>query len=360
MSKRILVEKGEAREIAVMDGQRLLAYYKEAPGKAEAEQIYLAVVDRIVKGMEAAFVRLGPDLNGFLPFAECREKPRSGDKLLLQVKKPPVGDKAPYLTADIALAGRYLILTPMTGRFAVSKKITEEAARASLLEAAQRLAPPSMGLVMRTESAGASRDELLSDVNALRETWEKVLQKKETSKAPCLLLGRESVLSRVLRDEHGEIEGIWTNEASPPPVSLPVHLCDNPFALYNVRAKLDKALQRKVWLDCGGYLIIDRTEAMTVIDVNSGKYAGDKSGAESAFLRLNLEAAREIARLLRLRGIGGIVIADFVDMQSEAHRQLVSAALEEALRDDPVKNVVHGFTHLGLVEMTRKKTDTAI
>ena len=136
---------------------------------------------------------------------------------------------------------------------------------------------------------------------------------------------------------------------------MPVQSCPNPFDLYNVSAKLEKSLNRKVWLDCGGYLIIDPTEAMTVIDVNSGKFTGSKTGTENTFLKLNLEAAKEIARLLRLRNIGGIVIIDFVDMKTEESREAVRSALEEALKDDPVKAVVHGFTSLGLVEMTRKK-----
>ena len=135
----------------------------------------------------------------------------------------------------------------------------------------------------------------------------------------------------------------------------PVHSAPAPFDLFNVPGKLEKSLARKVWLDCGGCLVIDNTEAMTVIDVNSGKFMGNKTGAENTFLKLNLEAAKEIARLLRLRNIGGIVIIDFVDMQSEESRAAVREALEEAVRDDPVKAVVHGFTSLGLVEMTRKK-----
>ncbi|MBQ6256469.1 MAG: ribonuclease E/G, partial [Clostridia bacterium] len=319
-------------------------------------QVYFGVVDRIVKGMEACFVRLGKEQVGFLPYAECKEQPRSGDKLPVQVKKPPIGEKAAYLTADIALAGRYVILTPFTARFAVSQKITAEGERARLKSIAARLAPAGCGLVMRTESADAGEEDMAADTASLLLGWNEIREKQKTAQAPCMLKGREDALSRLLRDEHGEISEILTNTPEAlPPLSLPVRSCANPFDLYSVRAKLEKSMQRKVWLDCGGYLVIDKTEALTVIDVNSGKFTGGKTGTENTFVKLNVEAAQETARILRLRSIGGIVIIDFVDMQAEESRAAVQKALEDALRDDPVKAVVHGFTTLGLMEMTRKK-----
>ena len=357
MSKQILMEvRNGQREIALLDGKRLLAFFQDTGGGVEAEQIYFGVVDRIVKGMEACFVRLGKEQVGFLPFAECMEKPRSGNKLLVQVKKPPIGEKAPYLTADIALAGRYVILTPCSTRFAVSQKITAEGERARLKSIAARLAPAGCGLVMRTESADAGEEDMAADTASLLQGWNEIREKQKTAQAPCMLKGREDALSRLLRDEHGEISEILTNAPEVlPSLPLPVRPCENPFDLYGVRTKLEKSMQRKVWLDCGGYLIIDRTEALTVIDVNSGKFTGDKTGTENTFVKLNVEAAQETARILRLRNIGGIIIIDFVDMQSEDSRAAVQKALEDALRDDPVKAVVHGFTTLGLMEMTRKK-----
>ena len=357
MSKTVLIRHTEGqREIALMEGKRLLSFCRDTGGGITAEQIYLGKIDRIVKGMEAAFVRLGGDSIGFLPFSECKEKPRSGDLILVQVKKPPVGEKAAYLTCDIALAGRYALLTPFTQRYAISKKIEDEETRGRLHELAARLAPEGIGMVMRTESAEASEEAISADIEALKAAWEETMQKRSEVSEPCLLKGREDALLRLLRDEHGEIEQILTDQ--PGEIkngSIPVHACLAPFDLYNVPAKLEKSMARKVWLDCGGYLVIDPTEAMTVIDVNSGKFTGNKTGTENTFLKLNLEAAKEIARLLRLRNIGGIVIIDFVDMRDESSRAAVREALEEALRDDPVKAVVHGFTSLGLMEMTRKK-----
>ena len=357
MSKTILIrhEAGK-REIALMDGKRLLHFGHDEGGGIAAEQIYLGRVDRIVKGMEAAFVKLGGEMVGFLPFSECREKPRSGDRIIVQVKKPPVGEKAAYLTMDIALAGRFVLLTPLTRRFAVSKKIEDEETRSRLAALASRIAPEGMGMVMRTESAEAEENAIAEDAAILEAAWKDVLQRRAEITEPGLLKGREDALVRLLRDEHGQIESILTDRPEEiSGVSVPVQSCPSPFDLYNVPAKLEKSLNRKVWLDCGGYLIIDPTEAMTVIDVNSGKFTGSKTGTENTFLKLNLEAAREIARLLRLRNIGGIIIIDFVDMQNEESRAAVREALEEALKDDPVKAVVHGFTSLGLMEMTRKK-----
>ena len=358
MTKRLLIEHSDGRtEFALMRDRDLLAFFREQPGKVEAEQIYLGKVDRMVKGVEAAFVKLGGETTGFLPYSECRERPRSGEKLLLQVKRPPVGEKAAYLTADLALAGRYVLLTPLTARCAVSNRIEDPAVKNALRGLALRLAPPGMGLVMRAESAGVPEADVAAEIQALRGDYESILVRAARMDAPGLVKGRGDLFSRLLRDEQGGVDEILTDRPGAlPPVSLPVTACESPFALYNARDKLEKSLQRKVWLPCGGYLVIDPTEAMTVIDVNSGKFTGKKSGAESTFLQLNREAAREIARLLRLRGVGGIVIIDFVDMESDESRAAVAQALRDALRDDPVKTVIHGFTALGLMELTRKKS----
>ena len=359
MSKRVLVEtKSGARRAAVMDGQRLLCFFEDAPKGPQAEDIYVGLVDRLAPGMEAAFVRIGREETGFLPFSECRERPRSGDRVAVQVKKPAIGEKAPYLSTDVSLAGRYAILTPFSPRRSLSKKITDETARARLAAFANAHCPSGMGLVMRTESETADEAALRADIAALQAEWAKVRAQIASAKAPCLIRGAEDALLRLLRDERGPIEKILCDDPKAlPPVSVPVEACENPLALYGVLSKWEKACQKKVWLDCGGYLVVEKTEALTVIDVNSGKYTGGKAGAESTFLRLNLEAAREIARLLRLRAMGGIVIVDFVDMAREESRRAVWDEMEKCVRDDPVKVTLHGFTSLGLMELTRKKTD---
>lgn len=357
--KRILMEKGDhGLRLALMEDNALLAYAVDRNEGIAAEQIYLARADRMLPGMAACFVRLTPRENGFLPFSECRERPKSGDRVLVQVKKPPVGEKLAYVTEDIALAGRYAILAPFSPLRTVSKRVTDEETRNRLLAMAKRLAPEGMGLILRHESAGAEEHDIAAEIDSLLQKWRSLLARAASVPAPCRLEERESALRRMLRDEQGEIAEIVTDcPGNAENAGLPVRACESPFALYNVESRLKKSLARKVWLPCGGFLVIDRTEAMTVIDVNSGKFQGNRAGTESAFLRLNLEAAREIARLLRLRNVGGVVIIDFVDMETEESRERVQAALEEALMGDPVKTAVHGFTSLGLMELTRKKTE---
>ncbi len=357
--KRILMERGDqGLRLALMADDVLLAYAVDRNEGIAAEEIYLARTDRMLPGMEACFVRLTPSENGFLPFSECRERPKSGDRVLVQVKKPPVGDKLAYVTEDIALAGRYAILAPFSSLRTVSKRVTDEETRSRLLALARNLAPESTGLILRHESAGVEENDIAAEIDGLLQKWRNLLTLAASAPAPCRLEERKSALRRMLRDEQGKIAEIVTDcpeEAEN--AELPVRVCKAPFALYNVESKLKKSLARKVWLPCGGFLVIDRTEAMTVIDVNSGKFQGSRAGAESAFLRLNLEAAEEIARLLRLRNVGGVIVIDFVDMETEESRKQVQAALEEALMGDPVKTAVHGFTSLGLMELTRKKTE---
>lgn len=361
MSKRILIEKqGDVSQIALMEDQKLLAFFRESPVSIEAEQIYLGIVDRIIKGMEAAFVRLGNQITGFLPFSECVLRPRSGDKILVQVKRPPVGEKSAYLSADLSLAGRFVLLTPASFRFSVSKRIEDQNEKERLLQLARKHAPERIGIVMRQESSTADEQEIADEIRRLYQKWQSIQACASASEAPCLVQGRENVLSRLMRDERGGIDEILTDSSLDlPKVSCPVQTVSSPFSLYSVHPKLEKSLQRKIWLDCGGFLVLDRTEAMTVIDVNSGKFTGSKSGTEATFLKVNLEAAREIARILRLKNIGGIIIIDFVDMQEESSRTQVKNALLEALKNDPEKSVIHGFTSLGLLEMTRKKTEAA-
>lgn len=359
--KRLLIEAQEDRlAIALVNDKRLTAFCHDAPaGPLAAENIYLGVVDRIVKGIEAAFVRLGKDAMGFLPFAECPVRPHSGDRLLVQIKRPPIGEKDAYLTCDVTLAGRYCLLAPMSRGVAYSKRMTAEE-RARMKPLAQAICPPGMGVIMRNESVAAQEEDVTAEADRLKAEWERLLETAAAGCEPRLLRARDSELTHLMRNERGAIEEALTNAPEAcAGLPMPVRYAQSPFALYHVRAQLEKSFRRKVWLDCGGFLVVDRTEALTVIDVNSGKFTGGKTGTEATFLKLNREAAQEIARLMRLRRMGGIILVDFVDMQQPASREAVLAAMQEALADDPVKTVVHGFTSLGLMELTRKKTEDA-
>ena len=361
MTNQLLFEnKDNCWEAALLKDGMLFDYRKTLTGIA-AEQIYLAKIDRVVRGMEAVFVKLTDKENGFLPYSEikgrCAIPPRSGDKILVQVKKPPVQQKCAYLTCDITLAGRYVILLPYGHGCSVSRRIEDEKTVLDLEILGRKLKPEDMGIIMREESANAETEEIRDEITDLQNRWEHIFVKVHEMTAPCLLDEGQSLVEMMLRDTKCSVHEIITNTPDEfVGISVPVHYSPNPMTLHNISSKLEKSLKRKVWLRSGGNLVIDPCEAMTVFDVNSAKDLGTKKGMEDTTVRLNCEAAEEIARIIRLRGIGGIILIDFVDMQTEENRTKVRSALEEALRDDPVKTAIHGFTSLGLLEMTRKKT----
>ena len=356
MNRLLIEQKNGATEIALLSDRALMDYALCRAEAVAAEQIYLGRVERIQKGMSAAFVALSGDTKGFLPLNETKAPLKGGDTLLVQVKKPPVQEKLAYLTADIALAGAYFVLLPCGKRHMVSARVEEEPARAALLALAGELAPEGMGLVMRRRALSVSREMLEGELAALLDQWRHITEKAQQKKAPCLIDPGPSPLKRALRD-FAPIDFVLADSDAALDDCPAASVSPNPFALYDVRGQLKKACARHIWLKSGGFLIVDVCEALTVIDVNTGKFAGKRSGAEDTFLALNLEAAAEIARLMRVRGMGGIVLVDFIDMKDEAHRQRVLEAMERALKDDPVKCVVHGFTSLGLMEITRKKAE---
>lgn len=365
MINQLLFEyKDNCWEAALLKDGLLFEYRKSLCGIA-AEQIYLAKTDRVVRGMEAVFVKLTDKENGFLPYSEVKDRislpPRSGEKVLVQVKKPPVQQKCAYLTCDITLAGRYVILLPYGHGCSVSRRIEDEQTALDLELLGRKLKPEDMGIIMREESAFADIEDIRDEITELQNRWEHIFVKMHEVNPPCLLDEGYSLVETMLRDTKCPVHEIITNVPEEfEEISVPVQYSPNPMSLHNISSKLEKSLRRKVWLRSGGNLVIDPCEAMTVFDVNSAKDLGTKKGMESTSLRLNCEAAEEIARIIRLRSIGGIVLIDFVDMHSEENRTKVRSALEEALRDDPVKTVIHGFTSLGLLEMTRKKTTTPL
>ena len=355
--KRIYVEETDGVcEIALTDGKKLLHYEKEEAGGIHPEQIYLCRVERLMPGLEAAFVRLDETHTGFLPFDACPEKPRGGDMFPVQVRRAPVGEKQANVTRDITLAGRLLILTPYTEKISVSSKIQDKALRQQLKDMAQGILPQGMGAVLRTECASAPREAVAREAEMLAQKWQKAETKAAHGAVCGLLLDRESALVRLLRSEHGEIGPVVSNTELPD-CPLPCRVQPAPFQLENVRAQWKRAHERKIPLDCGGYLVVDRTEALTVIDVNSGSFKGRKSGAENAFAQLNREAAEECARIIRLRNMGGMILIDFVDMREEENRQEIISLLREKFAQDPVKVTLYGFTALGLMELARKRTE---
>ncbi len=358
MSLLLIEERDGMRELALMEAGELVAYWPPEPaGAIQPEQIYLGRVGRIMKSLQAAFVRIAPGAEGFLPMSEMpQDTPvRQGDALIVQVRKPPLGGKSAFLTANIALTGAYVLLLPLSSGCRVSKRIPDSAGQA-LLALAGQVCPAGMGIVMRERCLTASAEDIQAEVQSLLARWQSIQVMSKNSSAPALLEGAEDRLTQVLREERNPPEGIVSNvplEGIIP--GLPVTIAASPMQLHQVHSRYQKALRRKVLLKSGASLVIDPCEAMTVIDVNTAQRSGGKD-REKELLQTNLEAAREIARLLRLRRMGGIILIDFIDMESGVHRQQVQEAMQEALRLDPVKSSIHGFTSLGFMELTRKRS----
>ncbi|NLD51526.1 MAG: hypothetical protein GX650_01405 [Clostridiales bacterium] len=358
MSLLLIEERDNMREIALLEAGELVAYWPPEPaGTIQPEQIYLGRVGRIMKSLQAAFVRIAPHAEGFLPIGELKRSAqvRQGDTVVVQVRKPPLGGKSAFLTADIALTGAYVLLLPVGTGCRVSKRVSESS-KQTLLDIAQQVCPEGMGIVMRERCLNASAEDVEAEVQLLLERWQSIEKKAKMRSAPALLEGAEDRLAQVLREERTLPERIITNVPLQEEIpGVPVTIAASPMQLHQVHRRYQKALRRKVLLKSGATLVIDPCEAMTVIDVNTAHRSGGRD-REKELLHTNLEAAREIARLLRLRRMGGIILIDFIDMESGADRQQVQEAMQDMLRQDPVKCSIHGFTSLGLMELTRKRS----
>lgn len=374
--------------VAVLEDQKLMEVYLEKPEKNRlAGNIYQGKVVNVLPGMQAAFVDIGLEKNAFLYVEDAypnkslngeeetilktpgiRDVLKEGQTLTVQVIKEPLGSKGARVTSNITLPGRFLVLMPTFDYIAISRRIEDETERTRLKEIVQRITSQQVGLIIRTAAAGASAEELREDFHHLMIIWE-MIQKKRKAGPPILIHQDLGLLERILRDILTEdISKLVVNSQEAfykvmefarrvaPYLKGKVVLNETRDLLgeYNVPLQMEQALKRKVWLDCGGYLVIDEVEALTVIDVNTGKYIGTTNLAETV-LKTNLDAAVEIVRQLRLRNIGGIIIVDFIDMEKPSHQQQVLDTLEAELRQDKVKTNVLGITQLGLVQLTRKK-----
>ena len=349
--------------------------------------IYLGRIARVLPGMQSAFIDIGLERAAFLHVADiweyrqfAQEKPppierlvHEGDALLVQVVKDPLGTKGARLSTQVSLAGRLLVYLPQDPHIGVSQRIEAEADRAHLRELLQRLVPVDEkgGYIVRTSAEDAAEADIAADLSYLRKRWIEIADSAGKVPAPSLLYQELSLAQRVLRDvvtEQTEAVQIDSREnfvslqafaaQYVPQISARlVHYAgERPlFDLYQIDDEIEKALARRVDLKSGGYLIIDQTESMTTIDVNTGAFVGHRNLEETIF-RTNLEAAVTIARQLRLRNLGGIIIIDFIDMEEPEHRRQVIQALEKALSDDHVKTNISSVSPLGLVEMTRKRT----
>ncbi|WP_448319192.1 Rne/Rng family ribonuclease, partial [Streptomyces sp. CO7] len=385
--ERVMVvrQHGDRTQIGVLEDNILVEHYvNKEQSTSYVGNVYLGKVQNVLPSMEAAFIDIGKGRNAVLYAGEVNFEalgmahgPRrietalkSGQSVLVQVTKDPIGHKGARLTSQVSLPGRYLVYVPEGSMTGISRKLPDTE-RARLKTILKKIVPEDAGVIVRTAAEGASEDELRRDVERLQGQWEEIQQKAKKGNAPTLLYGEPDMTVRVVRDIfnedftkvvvsgdeawqtiHGYVAGVapdlaerlqrWTSEV-------------DVFATYRIDEQLAKALDRKVWLPSGGSLVIDRTEAMIVVDVNTGKFTGQGGNLEETVTRNNLEAAEEIVRQLRLRDLGGIIVIDFIDMVLESNRDLVLRRLLECLGRDRTKHQVAEVTSLGLVQMTRKR-----
>ena len=362
--RELYIRGEQRREIAVVEDGRLVEYLIDDASAQTTEAVYLGRVERVVPGMRAAFVDIGQEKNGFLPMEERNlpdaEKLQSGMAVLVQVKKEAQGSKGAFLSRDITLCGEYSLVMPLNRMIGVSSRIGDEEARKALHELGKRVSDGRFGMVMRTSAAEAREADISEEAASLMAQWESIRRAAPTAHVPSMVHGARSQLDSVIDDYRPKgIDRIHTDNAalagsleSIAPVTLST---GDPIALMKLDRQRDKTLERHVWLDSGGTLVFDVCEAMTVVDVNTAKFTG-KRQLEETILKLNLEACGEIARQVRLRNLSGIILIDMIDMETEESRQKVLDALEAAFARDRVKTVIHGFTSLGLIEMTRKRS----
>jgi ribonuclease E len=386
----VVRQSGDRTQIAVLeDGVLVEHYVTRGSSGSLVGNVYLGRVQNVLPSMEAAFVDIGRGRNAVLYAGEVNwdvagmeGQPKriefalkSGDPVLVQVTKDPVGQKGARLTSQVSLPGRFLVYVPDGSMTGISRKLPDTE-RSRLKGILKRVMPENAGVIVRTASEGAPEDALEQDIARLQAQWDDISAKVKSASPPTLLYGEPDLATKVVRDIFNEdvaslvVSGdtAWqtvseyvTSVAPDLAERLHRHVgTSDVFALHRVDEQLAKALDRKVYLPSGGSLVIDRTEAMTVVDVNTGKFTGQGGNLEQTVTRNNLEAAEEIVRQLRLRDIGGIIVVDFIDMVLESNRDLVLRRLVECLGRDRTKHQVAEVTSLGLVQMTRKRISSGL
>ena len=385
--------------VALLEDRALAELYIErAKDRGIVGNIYKGKVMKVLPGMQAAFVDVGLERSAFLyvsdvsgkvedyeemgfhgddmaiyfnPLSPIEDLLSEGQEIMVQVSKEPLGTKGTRITSHVTLPGRYLVFMPTVDHVGVSRRIKDEKERRRLREIVQTIKPPSGGFIVRTASEGAETEEIRADMEFLIRLWENVQKRRESQPAPSLIHSDLTMVLRAIRDilspqvnrividSKEEYDSILSFiNAYMPKQKYEITLFENQepiFDAYGIEVEIDKISGRKVWLKSGGYIVIDMTEALVAIDVNTGRYVGKRNLADT-ILKTNLEAAKEIAYQLRLRNIGGIIIIDFIDMEREGDREKVYQVLEEALKKDRQKTNIFQISELGLVEMTRKRT----
>ncbi|MBE7091929.1 MAG: Rne/Rng family ribonuclease [Clostridiales bacterium] len=379
--KEILIDSGLVSKTAVvLNNGELEDVFVEHPASSSGTvgSIYKGIVDNIVPGMQSAFINIGLDKNAFLFLddivnenkeTDIRKLLKKGQEIIVQITKEAHGVKGARVTTAITLPCHSLVLMPCYDYVGVSKKIEDEQEKERLKNLVSSIKNKEHGYIIRTDAQGLEEDALKKEMNYLLERWNYIQNDAKTKNAPSILSGEDNLLTTILRDYFDDsVKKIILNNENDYEEAKNIASFMTPlltdrilyndgdiFALKGIESKLKKLLGRHIWLDNGAYLVIDYTEALTVIDVNTGKFTGDND-LQKTILKTNIMAAKEIAKQLRLRAIGGIIIIDFIDMESEDDRKEVLLTLENATQNDKIKTNVLGFVPLGLCQLTRKKT----
>lgn len=390
MKSEILIDVGhkETRVALLEDKELVEIFIERAFNDRLVGNIYRGRVCSVLPGMQAAFIDIGYERNAFLYISDAlppnggngkskkvkrntiKDILKAGQEITVQVTKESIGSKGARLTTHLTLPGRYIVLLPNANYIGVSRRIEDENERNRLKSIIGKIKPKDMGIIVRTAAEGKKESEFLNDLNFLKKLWYTVSHRQKKGHVPRCIYTDLDLVQRTVRDMFtAEIDKLIINDTeqykkviellniTSPGLKKKVKYFNKNYALfeyYGIESGILRALSRKVWLKCGGYLVVESTEALTVIDVNTGKYVGSKN-LEETVVKTNVEAAREIAGQLRLRDIGGIIIIDFIDMYKYEHQQMVINELRKSLKKDRTKSTVVGLTGLGLVEMTRKK-----
>lgn len=406
MTREILINHTDLEtRVAVMENSVVTELYHEREKeRGVVGNIYKGKVLKVLPGMESAFVNIGlekasflyvddvlPDFSIYDDYDEANGGPSSngrnnkgskekrtpidqllkeGQEILVQVSKGPIGTKGARITGHLSIPGRNLVYMPTMDSVGVSRQISEDAERQRLKEIVNRLKPKVSGFIIRTVAEGRSEDEFRTDINFLVSLWDKILQRYNENKAPALVHQDLSITFRVIRDllsndvrrllidneeEYRKVKA-FLKEYLPRYASITTHFSRRQpiFDHFGIEEEIDRAMSHKVWLKSGGYIVIDQTEALTAIDVNTGRFVG-KASHEETILKTNMEAVKEIVSQLKLRNIGGIIIIDLIDMETPQNRTTVYQSLKEELRNDKARSKILQISEIGLVEMTRKR-----
>ncbi len=403
MSSEILINiTFDEVRVGLLEGGQLVELYVERKKDASlVGNIYKSKIVKVLPGMQSAFIDIGlekaaflyvadvkADIDSYAPFLEeeedtiqiqfkkgrldvpIEELVQEGQELLVQVAKDPIGSKGARITSYVTIPGRYLVLMPGLEHIGISRRIVDEEERARLKAIVERIRPKGYGLIIRTASEGAAEDELSKDLEFLLLLWKNIQHKNEKASAPTLLYSDLDLVFRSVRDlmshdverviidsreEYDRMKEFVNTYFRKFSDKIEFYDGHEPlFDAFGVELDISRALGRRVWLKSGGYIVIDQTEAMTVIDVNTGKYVG-KENLEDTILKTNLEAVKEIAYQIRLRNLGGIIIVDFIDMEDLLNREKVFNAFKDAMKRDKAKNTIFNISELGLIQMTRKR-----